>query len=222
MKYFIVGLFLIPIFLFSCDKDHCPDDNEWSEGVLHFTGDVTVDGCGWLLLTEGGSYHLSNLEEKFKHDGLEVLFKGSDLDETFSCGLSQTMYKVKKIDDMIEKPWKVKFLSDYPGRELSMDMYSLDSVQLVGDSLKLHVGYSGGCGIHQFNLWVMDTGSESDGKPQLMLEHIGNGDPCEAYLGEWLSFSLKPLQIYDSHEVEFWLRGNPLMSAFYGSYVYIF
>ncbi len=113
-------------------------------------------------------------------------------------------------------------MSDYEGRETSMDGFSMDSVHIDGDSLRLHVGYSGGCAIHQFNMWILETGLDRKGEPHLMLEHISNEDPCEAYLWEWLSFSLKPLQDLDNNKVVFWLRGSPVMSMLFGSYTYEF
>jgi len=216
----IVCLLAFALGFLACEKEHPPVDTDWKEGVIHFTGEVALDGCGWLLLSEGESYHVSNLEEKYKQDGLDVWFKGSDLAETFSCGLAQTKYDVKEIDEMIEKPWKARYLKDYPDKELSLDMLSMDSVQIDGDSIRFHVGYSGGCGIHQFNLWILETGMEGNGDTHLQLEHIGNGDPCEAYPWEWLSFSLESLQELNNRKVTFWLRGNPMMSMLFGPYTY--
>lgn len=101
-----------------------------------------------------------------------------------------------------------------------MDMFSMDSVFIDGDSLRMHVGYSGGCAIHQFNLWALETGMMGDGDIHLMLEHIGNDDPCEAYPWEWLAFSLEPLQEEGTNSVTFWLRGSPQMSMLFGPYTY--
>ena len=94
---------ILVLTLFSCEKDHPPVDTAWEEGVIYFTGDIAIDGCGWLLLSEGESYHLTNLEEKYKQNGLVVWFKGADLSETFSCGRAQTQFSVKEIDEMMEK-----------------------------------------------------------------------------------------------------------------------
>ena len=114
------------------------------------------------------------------------------------------------------------YLSDYPDWETSMDDFSMDSVRIDGDSLRLHVGYSGGCAIHEFRLWILETGIDGEGEPHLMLEHIANGDMCEAFLWEWLSFSIEPLQELDKNKVVFWLRGSPMMSMLFGSYTYEF
>ncbi len=218
MRIVTALLLVLTLGLWSCEKDEYSWGTDWDEGVIYFSGDVAADGCGWLLFSEGKSYHLSNFPEDLYIDGLDVWFKANDLSETFSCGLSQTQYKVKEIREIYQKPWNLRFLSDYPGRETSFDMFSLDSAYISNDSLYLHVGYSGGCGIHQFNLWALENGNE--GELNVMLEHIDNEDPCEAYLHKWLFFSLKPLQKLDKKEVTFLLRGSPIMSSFYGSYTY--
>ena len=218
MRRFAYYIILFSITLISCEKIHYHEETDWEEGVIYFTGNIAVDGCGWILLSEGESYHLGDFPEEFHVDGLDVLFKGIDLDEKFSCGFAGTQYITKDIKDIMAKPWTVRFLNDSPERDISLDGFSLDSVHIDGDSLRLHVGYSGGCEIHQFNLWALENGNEGD--LHLMLEHIGNGDPCEAYPWEWLSFSLKPLRRTGQNEVSFHLRGSPIMSSLYGHYTY--
>ena len=131
-----------------------------------------------------------------------------------------TLSSCEKDNPPIDADRQVRFLSDYPDREISLDGFSMDSLYVEGDSIHLHIGYSGGCEVHEFNLWVLETGLDGDGDPHLMLEHISNGDACEAYLREWLSFSLEPLKKLDNSKVTFWLRGSPVMSSLFGPYIY--
>ena len=219
MKY-IFSFTLIFFVLVSCEKCFNPENTEWQEGVIYFTGEVALDGCGWLLLSEGESYHMKEIDERFMVNGLNVLFKADPEDEVFMCGLGGATYGIITVKEMKEKPWEVRYLSDYPGRQTSMDMFSMDSVYIDGDSLRMYVGYSGGCAIHQFNLWALETGLDGQGDLHLMLEHIDNDDPCEAYPHEWLSFSLEPIQIAGTNSVTFWLRGSPVMSSLYGPFTY--
>lgn len=216
----LLFLFTAIILFSSCEKGDIPSGTDWEEGVVYFTGEVAVDGCGWLVLSEGESFHPEGLPEGFQVDGLDVWFKSDESKDSFICGLGATVYEVKKIRNITEKPWALRFLSDYPGRETSMDMFNLDTVYIENDSLHMHVGYSGGCAIHQFNLWALETGLDKKGDIHIMLEHISNGDLCEAYLMEWLSFSLKPLQKKGQNEVLFMMRGSPIMSMLYGPYTY--
>jgi hypothetical protein len=219
---YLLSILALAIALYSCEKERSPEDPGWSEGVLYWTGEVAVDGCDWLLLSDGESYHMAGLEPDFMINGLDVWFKGTVKDEYFTCGLDASKYKLINVEEMKKKPWKARFLSDYPDRELSLDSFSMDSVSIDGDSLRMHVGYSGGCAIHQFNLWILETGLDGKGDPHILLEHIGNGDPCEAYPWVWLSFSLEELQVLDNNRVTFWLRGSPQMSSLFGPYTYKF
>ncbi len=222
MKRFFLFLMSIPFILISCEKDKNILGTDWDEGVIYYTGAPEVDGCGWLLFKDGESYHLENIPVGFEVEGLDVWFKGQELNETYSCGLGQTQYSTYEFEELIEKPWQVRHLSDYPLRETSYDMFSIDSSYVDGDSLRLHVGYSGGCAIHQFNFWALETGGNGEGALHLMLEHIGNGDICEAYLKEWLAFSLVPIREQGEHEVKFWLRGSPIMSMMFGEFTYAY
>lgn len=217
----VVYLLILVIGISSCKKDDEPLGTDWEEGVIYFTGAPEVDGCGWLLLVDGESYHIQNLGEDFKVDNLDVWFKADDVDETFSCGLGQTEFATLKLDEIVAKPWEVRFLSDYPKYDKSFDNFSLDTAFIEGDSLKMYIGYGGGCAIHQFNLWALDNGEAGDENLHLMLEHIGNGDMCEAYLHEWLAFSLIPIREDGQNEVKFGLRGSPYMSIMMvGEFVY--
>lgn len=210
---------LIFLILGSCEQAQEPLGTDWEEGVVYYTGAPEADGCGWLILKDGESFEPVDLSVEFKKDGLDIWFKANYTRDYYRCGLAQSAYKIIKMNEVIEKPWKVRFLSDYPGRETSMDMFYLDSVFVDQDSLRMLVRYSGGCAIHQFNLWALENGRE-DSDLHLMLEHIGNDDPCEALPSEWLSFSLAPLRESGKNETRFWLRGSPIMSSLYGEFIY--
>lgn len=202
----------------SCEKQTDPEVG-WQEGVIFFSGDPAADGCGWLLLSEGKTFALEHLPEAFQTDPVDVWFTGEHTGKFFSCGLLGDRYPVMALDEIKLKPWKVRFLKEEPGRETSLDSFSLDSVLVKGDSIHLLVGYSGGCAIHQFNLWVLENGPDGE-EIHLMPEHISNQDMCEAYLHQWLVFSLEPLQQDDRGSVSFWLRGSPHMSMLFGPYTY--
>ncbi len=210
-------LCLVVLNAAGCHKDSDDLGTNWKEGVVIYSGAPELDGCGWLLFSEGETFSLYNMPMEFLNHGMDVWYNGKELKEYYSCGLAPNTYKIYEIREVVEKPWRVRFLSDYPMRETSYDMFGIDTIFIEGDSLKLHVGYSGGCAIHQFNLWALEN---SDENPHLMLEHIGNGDMCEAYLTEWLSFSLLPLQEKNKSEVTFMMRGSPIMSSIYGPFTY--
>jgi len=202
----------------SCKKDKELLGTDWKEGVVTYSGDTAADGCGWLIVSEGISYSAVSLPDEFLQEGLNIWYKAKVLREYIVCGLDSRELKILEISEVIEKPWHVRYLSDYPFRNTSFDVFTIDTSYIDGDSLRLNVGYSGGCEIHQFNLWAIENGSDED--LHLMLEHIGNGDLCEAYLHEWLAFSLFPIRESGQNEVRFWLRGSPIMSSLLGEFVY--
>lgn len=216
---FLFGFFVLLMLVWACDKDDIGLGIDWNEGVVHYMGAPELDGCGWMLFSEGVEYSLYNMPEEFLVDGLDVWFKGKELREYYACGLSSITYKIYEIREVMEKPWEVRPLDDYPDYNTSFDMFFIDSAYVDGDSLRIDVGYSGGCTIHQFNLWALDNGSK-DSELHIMLEHISNGDMCEASFNESLAFSLVPIQEKGKSEVGFWLRGNPTMSSLLGNFTY--
>ncbi|MEM1094514.1 MAG: hypothetical protein AAGJ10_07915 [Bacteroidota bacterium] len=80
------------------------------------------------------------------------------------------------------------FAADTP-----MDPVDVDSAWVANDSLYLDVGYSGGCAEHDFRLYGMRTLSLITIFPpegSVLLSHDSNGDRCEAYVTEQISFGI--------------------------------
>lgn len=71
--------------------------------------------------------------------------------------------------------------------------YELLSAEVVGDSLRVQVAYSGGCGEH---FWYLSPAAplmkSLPPKQPLRLEHRSPGDPCRARLLETFTFDLQP------------------------------
>lgn len=71
-----------------------------------------------------------------------------------------------------------------------------DPVIVVGDELRVEVGYGGGCEDHAFQIcW---DGSFMESEPvqaRIDLLHDAKGDGCEAYVTDELSFDLNPLRL---------------------------
>ena len=66
---------------------------------------------------------------------------------------------------------------------------------IMGDTLQMSVSYSGGCAVHDFSLFWNETFLEMyPVQAVLQLVHNNNGDMCEAYPTETLSFDLAPLK----------------------------
>lgn len=65
----------------------------------------------------------------------------------------------------------------------------VDSLAVFGDSLGVFVSYTGGCVEHYFTLY--DTGHASDIEKPLLLYHLSDFDPCDAWIQKLLRFSLE-------------------------------
>jgi hypothetical protein len=79
-------------------------------------------------------------------------------------------------------------------------------LSIINNTLKVKVGYSGGCKEHEFKLmWEGMFLESTPVQVELYLIHDSKGDKCEAYIQETLEFDLNPLkksynQAYQSSE----------------------
>jgi Fe-S cluster biogenesis protein NfuA len=74
------------------------------------------------------------------------------------------------------------------------DPFTVQDMQVKGDTLYVQVQYSGGCKSHEFKM--ITTGQFYKSLPPqlpLYLTHVGNGDNCRSLRSEKLKFNLKPL-----------------------------
>ena len=192
------------------------------DAEIVYSGPPEVDGCGWLMQVGDQLYHPENLPDNFKTDGLPVLIDYIVTREIFRCGRGGVSYKtirILRIESLNIKN-EVGILEGNKWNVLKMDSYRMDSVRVDGDTLRLKISYSGGCREHTFRLWKLPPNTLVPPPLELLLDHDAHGDMCEAWRTRWLAFSLRPLRINGKHEVNFWMRGSPEMSAYFGKFVY--
>ncbi len=81
--------------------------------------------------------------------------------------------------------------------------FTLDTVMVNGDVMTLHVGYSGGCTEHEFELHMAPAGFSETLPLQadLYLRHTGEPDPCDSFPWRDLRFDLRPIQ--HLYEIEY-------------------
>lgn len=224
MKVKSIVLSLIVVLVTGCcpyGHDYEPDGRtKWTEATVVFMGAPEVDGCGWLMLIEEEYFYPVNLADEYKIDSLAVQIKYYYDPIEYRCGRGGTRYPSIRIIafKMDSSPAEVRDLLDWDS--VPMDMFRLDSAYVDGDSLHLQISYSGGCRRHEFALWRLMPGSELPQQVSLMLSHEDNGDMCEAWITEWLVFSLKPIRERGKREITFLLRGSPEMSAYFGEFTY--
>ncbi len=206
-----------------CRYTDYPEDEDltmWTRATVVYMGAPEVDGCGWLIEMGDEYYYPVNLEDEFRIQGLSVSIKYAYDPIEFRCGRGGTRYQSIRISAIKTEAPDVRTLAESNWDRIPMDGFRMDSAYVLGDFLHLQVSYSGGCRDHDFNLWKLPPNALDPPPVELMLSHDANEDMCEAYITEWLVFSLKPIRKRNVNEVKFLLRGSPEMSAYFGEFVY--
>ncbi len=223
-NFLIASILLVAVVLFaSCMQEQ--DENceyGFTRGTVVDLGSPQVDGCGWVIQIGSVYYHPLNLTMDFEISDLPVLIKYRTDPEEFRCGRGGMIYQSIRITEIRKNGKEVGFLTEDEWDKYTMDPFRLDSAYVDGDWLMMHVGYSGGCKDHDFNLWKLPANALDPPPVELALSHEDHGDMCEAYIQRWLAFSLFPLREKGKHEVKFLLRGSPEMSAYFGEFTYIY
>lgn len=74
---------------------------------------------------------------------------------------------------------------------VAVDAVTIENAAISGHTLSLDASYSGGCESHTFQLcWDGAVMESNPVQINVALIHDGNGDTCESYLTESLSFDL--------------------------------
>jgi len=92
----------------------------------------------------------------------------------------------------------VVIITDIPPEVIQLDPFSLKGVEVVEDTITLHISYSGGCKDHYFSL-CMSPAAFLESYPvqaNLYLRHNGNSDACEAEINQTISFNLQPIAAF--------------------------
>ncbi|MBW2258167.1 MAG: hypothetical protein JRI25_26700 [Deltaproteobacteria bacterium] len=116
-------------------------------------------------------------------------------------------------------------VSIYPSVEIcsgtEIDTYDLESFEIAGDEVDIGVMYSGGCANHGFTLCWDGSWSRSDPKiVNLDLVHDANGDTCEAWISDELTFDVHLIQeeilvdYYWEYRANLRLEGETVMYYF--------
>ena len=95
-----IAICLLAIALSSCNLF----DPDFVKGTIHYTGDPSVDGCGFIINIDNNEYKPMNLSSDYEQDGLKVKVKYEETADGFSCGDLPTpkttikILKIKKIN----------------------------------------------------------------------------------------------------------------------------
>ncbi len=102
----------------------------------------------------------------------------------------------------------IEINKDYVG-PANGDPFSINAVEVKGDSLYVSVQYSGGCQTHSFKM-ISNGNFLKSLPPQLplYLEHKSNGDNCRALKMETLVYDIKPLRSTQTKKVKIFVNDD--------------
>ena len=99
MKRLASLLLLSSLAFAACNKD----DDDFQSAVVRDSGDVSNDGCGYLLDVENeGEQKPEYLPSAYQHDGMRVKVKYTYTGVLDTCGhsLPQSFHELVRIDDI--------------------------------------------------------------------------------------------------------------------------
>lgn len=114
----ILLLALVPM-AFSCNDDDLDFRELTSSGIatVWFSGEVTVDGCGWVVDIDSTDYKPINLPKTYEREGLFIVSGFDRLDEPAACGLdpeNPEQVRIRNLPDnnAVEIYWDQTYCSD--------------------------------------------------------------------------------------------------------------
>lgn len=98
MRKYLLGAALLIIIASACNKDR-----NYTRAVILDSGDVTLEGCGYLLLLENGEEKKPvALPSAFQHNGIEVLVKYNEtgINDTCEYAPPRKFFEMVNIEDI--------------------------------------------------------------------------------------------------------------------------
>ncbi len=219
----IISISLILLFTnFSgCEKEDPLISGEVEGIVKDYTG---LDGCGFIIeLTNGEKLEPAQMADTgfVFYDGQRVVLTYTELTDMASICM---VGKIVRIETIRETGcMKIQQLNiGCSWDDLPDDPFAVNSVTIKDDCLEISLSYGGGCEAHVFTMYLMPNrcGTPPVPPPSLVLCHESNGDMCEAYITETVSFSLTTLQSLGGNPITFSLSLNFDGSDFYREFTY--
>jgi hypothetical protein len=113
----------------------------------------------------------------------------------FFCLLLISCAARKNENTIAQKNREVKKVLIENGHAATDSSYSIRSFSISGDTLKIEVTYSGGCGTHTFDLYSNALLKKSlPPQVDVTLEHKSEKETCNKDVTELLLFDINPLK----------------------------
>lgn len=88
-KFSLITLIVTFLFIVGCKNPPI-----YQYGLIRDSGEVAVDGCGWIIEINALPYSPTNLSDDFKQDSLEVEIDFEESGGSFQCGFSTTLKQI--------------------------------------------------------------------------------------------------------------------------------
>ena len=101
MRKYLLGAALLTLTAVACNKER-----HYTRATIMDTGDITKDGCGYLLRLEDGREEKPQyLPSAFQHNGMQVLVKYHSTGVLDTCEFSapRKFFELVDIDDIKKK-----------------------------------------------------------------------------------------------------------------------
>lgn len=91
---FISVIVLFSNFFYACDNNNEDEIIHYVDAIVKNLGDMTIDGCGWVIEISDSNYRPLNLTEKFKADNLKIKLTYDKMASVSPCGFSQPIKEI--------------------------------------------------------------------------------------------------------------------------------
>ncbi len=209
--YKIAIVILLFLHVAGCDKNNNiilpAGDREY--GIIRDYSHL--DGCALVIELESGDIVVPiNLDTTLiLYDGQEVYVsfkKRTDLANTCMVG---TVVEIEKLHFTDCLPIIIPISAyDWLDDSLPTDPFAIQDADIINDCLQVIVNYGGGCEVHTFIMTYSYLPHFCAFEGELLLAHNANGDLCEAWITDTLSFDLTSLQQQDADNIRVMLRQN--------------
>jgi hypothetical protein len=204
----------LTITLSSCEKNKNDIDDSFQTGKLK---DLTgLDGCGWVIeLSDTTKLEPTNLNafDLKLEEGKEIRIKyheRNDLGSFCMVGKIVTIDEIENISKISCDQDVIISATEY--ENAPNDTFTILSMEIIGDCLKIKFGASG-CDGNNWEVKLIDSGMVAESYPcqRTLRLSLDNKEECTAVPTKEVSFNISDLQIVGNDKVILHVSGLKIL-----------